>query len=96
MRAISSSDLANLADGITSPVSLCWKTVMGTPQARWREITQSGLRFDHAAQAVLAGGRHELRLGDGLQRRLAQRPIAPCAALFPSPLRGGVRGGGSG
>ena len=42
MRAISSSDLANLADGITSPVSLCWKTVMGTPQARWREITQSG------------------------------------------------------
>ena len=42
MRAISSSDLANLADGITSPVSLCWNTVMGTPQARWREITQSG------------------------------------------------------
>ena len=43
MRAISSSDLAKLAEGITSPVSLCWKTVMGTPQARWREITQSGL-----------------------------------------------------
>ena len=43
MRAISSSDLAKVADGITSPVSLCWKTVIGTPQARWREITQSGL-----------------------------------------------------
>ena len=43
MRAISSSDLANFGPGITSPVSLCWKTVMGTPQARWREITQSGL-----------------------------------------------------
>ena len=45
MRAISSSDLANVADGITSPVSLCWNTVMGVPQARWREITQSGLDF---------------------------------------------------
>ena len=70
MRAISSSDLANVADGITSPVSLCWNTVMGTPQARWREITQSGRDVDHAAQPVLPGGRHELGLVDGerLQR----------------------------
>ena len=42
MRVISSSDLAKFADGATLPVSLCWNTVMGTPQARWREITQSG------------------------------------------------------
>ena len=42
MRAISSFDLANLADGITSPVSLLTNTVIGTPQARWREMTQSG------------------------------------------------------
>ena len=89
MRAISSSDLANLADGITSPVSLCWKTVIGTPQARWREITQSGLRLDHAAQAVLARGRHELGLGDGLQRQLAQGPVAAhTRARIPLPLVG--------
>ena len=31
-----------MAFGITSPVSLWTKTVIGTPQARWREITQSG------------------------------------------------------
>ena len=42
MRPISSFDLANLADGMTSPVSLLRKTVIGTPQARWRETTQSG------------------------------------------------------
>ena len=34
--------MANLADGITSPVSLLRKTVIGTPQARWRDTTQSG------------------------------------------------------
>ena len=27
---------------MTCPVSLCTNTVIGTPQARWREITQSG------------------------------------------------------
>ncbi len=42
MRLISSFDLANLADGMTSPVSLLRNTVMGTPQARWRDTTQSG------------------------------------------------------
>ncbi len=42
MRSISSFDLANFADGMTSPVSLLTNTVIGTPQARWREMTQSG------------------------------------------------------
>ena len=32
----------SLARGITSLVSLCRNTVIGTPQARWRETTQSG------------------------------------------------------
>ena len=32
----------SLTRGITSPVSLCTKTVIGTPQARWRDTTQSG------------------------------------------------------
>ena len=83
MRAISSSDLANLADGITSPVSLCWNTVIGTPQARWREITQSGAAFDHAAEPVLARLRHPLGLVDGLDGELAQRLVA---ALGGTPL----------
>ena len=52
-----------------------------------------GPRLDHAAQAVLARGRHELGLGDGLQGQLAQRLVAcdagRSAAAIPSPrLRG--------
>ena len=63
-----------------------------------------GPRLDHAAQTVLAGEGHELGLGDGLQGELTQRLVArgagrfhsPRVALgFPSPLRGGVRGGGN-
>ena len=55
-----------------SPFSLM-KTVIGTPQARWREITQSGRDFDHAVDAVLARGRHPARLLDRGQRAMAQR-----------------------
>ena len=81
MRAISSSDLANVADGITSPVSLCWNTVIGTPQARWREITQSGLDSIMPRSRLLARSRHELGLADGLQGQLAQGLVP--AALSP-------------
>ncbi len=45
MRAISSLDnfaRLGVALGSTSPVSLWRNTVIGTPQARWRETTQSG------------------------------------------------------
>ena len=38
-------------------------TAIGTPQARWREITQSGLLLDHAVDAVLALRRHPVRFG---------------------------------
>ena len=62
-----------------------------------------GPGFDHAAQPVLARGRHELGFLDGLQGGLAQRLVAsgamgrPCRLRdqSPSPLWGGVRGGGS-
>ena len=52
---------------------------MGTPQARWRETTQSGSRLDHAADAVLALRRHEARVADGLQRasRASVSPASP-------------------
>src|SRR4029078_10961575 len=35
-------DALNPARGMTSPVSLCTNTVIDTPQARWRDTTQSG------------------------------------------------------
>ena len=75
---------------MTSPVSLCWNTVIGTPQARWREITQSGRDSIMPRSRFWPDGRHELRLLDGLQRDLAQRPIALTrAAPCPPPrLRG--------
>ena len=42
IRSISSVEPAKPARGITSPVSLWRNTVIGTPQARWRDTTQSG------------------------------------------------------
>ena len=43
MRSINSPDALKSRPGITRPVSLWRNTVIGTPQARWRDTTQSGL-----------------------------------------------------
>ena len=87
MRSISSADFANVADGITSPVSLCTNTVIGTPQARWREITQSG------RESIMPRSRFCPEAGTNsvsamaLQRGLAQVWLPPwrpaCAAACP-------------
>ena len=95
MRAISSSDLANLADGITSPVSLCWNTVMGTPQARWREITQSGLdsTMPRSRFCPEAGTNSVSSMACSATSRSVRLPLAPPCP--PPPCGERVRGGGS-
>ncbi len=55
-------------------------TVIGTPQARWREITQSGLALDHAGDAVLALRRHPAGDLDRGERAVAQRIARLCAS----------------
>jgi hypothetical protein len=42
MRSISACEPAKSGAGMTAPDRLWRNTVIGTPQARWREITQSG------------------------------------------------------
>ena len=51
-------------------------TAIGTPQARWREITQSGRLLDHAGDAVLALRRHPAVTAIASQRAGAQRVAA--------------------
>ena len=93
MRAISSSDLANVADGITSPVSLCWNTVMGTPQARWREITQSGL------DSIMPRSRFCPEAGTNSVSAMAcsatSRSVKPSMRCRPPLPPLGVEGGGA-
>ena len=55
-----------------SPRLLVTNTAIGTPQARWREITQSGRALDHAADAVLARRR--------APSRCRRSPAAPAGA----------------
>ncbi len=76
MRAINSFDLANLPDGMTSPVSLLRKTVIGTPQARWRDTTQSGRPSTMPRIRFSPDCRHPFSLVDGLHRQLAQGLVA--------------------
>jgi hypothetical protein len=57
---------------------LSTKTAIGTPQARWRESTQSGRVLDHRAQAVLAGAADEAVASiaaSARARRSSRRPI---------------------
>ena len=56
-------------------------TAIGTPQARWREITQSGAALDHAGDAVFALRRHPARCRDRLDRKL------PAASFRARPIR---------
>ena len=70
-----------------SPLCFETKTAIGTPQARWRLTHQSGRDADHAADAVAAGAGHEIRLGDGLERPLAD---AVLAVEGDEPLRRGA------
>ena len=60
-----------------SPVRFSTNTVIGTPQARWRLMHQSGPGGDHGADAVAALVGDELRLVDGAQRVFADalRPV---------------------
>ena len=60
-----------------SPVLFSTNTAIGTPQARWRLMHQSGPAGDHAADAVAALVRHEMRLVDRGQRLVADvlRPV---------------------
>ena len=90
MRAISSSDLAKVADGITSPVSLCWNTVMGTPQARWREITQSGLdsTMPRSRLRPEAGTNSVSSMAASATSRSVRLPVAPAGPLSPLAGRG--------
>ncbi len=57
---------------MTAPVSLCTNTVIGTPQARWRDTTQSGRVSIMPRDAVLALRRHPARVADGLRARAAR------------------------
>ena len=88
MRAFTRSSLRISAE--PSPVSRT-NTAIGTPQARWREITQSGLRLDHAGDAVLALRRHPARRLDRRRAR-ASRSVSPVPVDVlvhgDEPLRG--------
>ena len=79
MRPISSLEPLNSAFGITSPVFSSTNTVIGTPQARWREITQSGrVSIMPRRRFWPAAGTKRVSL-DGLQRQLAHGllPLRP-------------------
>ena len=71
------------------------KIGIGTPQARWRDITQSGLASIMPVMRFWPeGGTHWV---SRMARSASWRSVKPSmlvARRFPSPLRGGVRGGG--
>ena len=77
MRALTAGSLRTL------PLSLCTKMASGTPQARWRDSTQSGRVSTIERDAVLAGRRIPFRIVD----RLAWRARAEiCRANLSSGL----------
>ena len=54
------------------PVSLFTNTAMGTPQARWREITQSGLSAIMPRRRFWPAGGKELGILNRFQRLVTQ------------------------
>ena len=64
-----------------SPFSLT-NTVIGTPQARWREITQSGRLSIMPVMRFSPGGRHPARVLDRGQRAMrARSPVRHWPAM---------------
>ena len=60
----------------TSPVFLSTKIASGTPQARWRDSTQSGRPSTIAPMRFCAARRIPFGLADRRQRQFAQRLAA--------------------
>ena len=85
------SSISSTVRGCSSPLALCRKNGIGTPQLRWREMHQSGTPGDHSVQTRLAPARDEFGLGDGFQRSLAQGSTLPGLLVHADePLRGGA------
>ena len=76
-RRLPASNAAAMRALTRSSIRISWppfltNTAIGTPQARWRLITQSGLADTMPRMRFSPDGRRPARLADGAQRRLAQ------------------------